>query len=119
MHVEIIYQGERLFIGEAQIEGYAGCEIVARHAAMPADDIHAQVSPEHLGSVHLQKAIEAVLILSGHQLSAGLLAEEAEALGIGIEDLARQVLAHRRAERDYEIARRIHRRDSRNGGRNA
>lgn len=46
------------------------------------------------------------LIASGYRLTAGLLAAEAEALGIGLEALAEQVLAKRKDERSFEVERR-------------
>lgn len=105
--IKVIYQGESLIISEDQLGGYAGAEVLGEASA---DDCapcpYLLASPEHLASVHVQKAIEAALIASGYRLTAGLLAAEAEALGIKLEALAKQVLAKRQAEREFEIARR-------------
>jgi len=107
MLIKIIYEGETLFVEEAQIEGYAGCEVIGPAGDDElADCPYRMVSAEHIRSVHLQKAIEATLILSGYDLSAGLLAEEAAALGLDLTDLAATVRGKRRAECDFEVARR-------------
>jgi hypothetical protein len=106
MITEIIFEGERVFV-EGSLEGYAGCEIIAQHSAMPEDDVYLMVSPEHIASVHRQKAVEAALVMSGYTLTHGLLAEEADALGINITDLAERVLENRKEERDFEVARRV------------
>lgn len=107
MYIEIIYDGEKLIVHEDSLAGYEPHEVVCRHEDMPCDDIYAMVSHEHLALVHLQKGIEAVLILSGYDLPASLLAEEAQATGQNLRDLAEKVQANRRAVRDYEVARRV------------
>ncbi|MFA6219583.1 MAG: hypothetical protein WC692_07360 [Erythrobacter sp.] len=105
--LKIIFQGETLIINADQIEGYAGCAVIGECAQDEiADDIYAMVSPEHLRAIHAQKAVEAVLILSGIDLPAGILSEEAEAVGIDLKLLAHQVHAKCAAEREFEIARR-------------
>lgn len=104
----IIFEGERIIINPDQLEGYPGCEVVGEAAPDDiADDPYALVSPEHLASVHLQKAIEATLILSGYDLPAGLLAAEAQARGIDVLELAEQVRGHREPERNFEVERRV------------
>lgn len=105
--IKVIYQGEALIISEDQLAGYAGAEVLGEASEQDCEACpYLLASPEHLANVHLQKAIEAALIASGYRLTAGLLAAEAEALGIGLEELAEAVLARRKAERDYEVARR-------------
>jgi hypothetical protein len=106
--LKILYQGEQIIIHPDQLDGYAGCEVLGSATeADVADDPALLVPPEHIASVHLQKAVEASLILSGVTLTHGLLAAEAEALGIKIEDLAEQVAAKREQERELEVARRL------------
>lgn len=106
--LKILYQGEQIIIHPDQLEGYAGCEVIGPASeADIADDPALMVSPEHIASVHAHKALEAAIILSGVTLTHGLLAAEAAALGIRIEDLAEQVAAHRRQERELEVARRL------------
>lgn len=107
MLMKIIYEGEMRIVPQAQLAGYKGCEVLGRcEDGEEQDDVFALVSGEHLSSVHLQKAIEAVMVLSGYHLPAGLLAEEAETIGVPVAELAAQVHAHRRAQRDFEIERR-------------
>lgn len=105
--IKVIYRGERLIISEDQLAGYAGAEVLGEASAADCEACpYLLASPEHLDRVHSQKAIEAALIASGYRLTAGLLAAEAEALGMELEALAAQVLAKRKVERDYEVARR-------------
>lgn len=105
--IKVIYQGEALIISEDQLGGYAGAEALGEASAADCEACpYLLASPEHLASVHIQKAIEAALIASGYRLTAGLLAAEAEALGIGLEALAEQVLAKRKDERSFEVERR-------------
>jgi hypothetical protein len=106
--LKILYQGEQIIIHPDLLKGYAGCEVIgpASEADM-ADDPALLAPPEHIASVHAQKALEAAIILSGITLTHGLLAAEAEALGIKIEDLAEQVAEHRKKERELEVARRL------------
>ena len=108
MFLEINYQGERIIINEDSRDGYEGCEIIARHDALPADNPFGMTSREHLASVHAQKAIESVLIMSGYNLTCGLLFEEAQVLDIDINELAQRVQDNRQAEREFEIGRRIY-----------
>lgn len=106
--LKVIFEGETLIIHPDQVEAYAGCEVLGEAAPEDiADDPYAMVSREHLASVHIQKAIEATLILSGYDLSAGLLAEEAAAAGVDIKTLAERVRNHRRPEREFEAERRV------------
>jgi hypothetical protein len=106
--LKILYQGEQIIIHPEQLEGYAGCEVIgpASEADM-ADDPALLAPPEHIASVHAQKALEAAMILSGVKLTHGLLAAEAAALGVRIEDLAERVSEHRRQECELEVARRL------------
>lgn len=60
----------------------------------------------HIASAHAQKAIEATLILSGVDLTHGLIAEEAAALGIDRRELAQRIADHGKDFRAREVARR-------------
>lgn len=106
-HYKIAFEGETLIVAEAGLPGYAGCQVLEEMDGPPQDNVFALASPEHLSSVHLQKALEAVLVLSGYKLSCGLLAEEATATGVELQSLAMQVHEKRRAERDFEVGRRL------------
>lgn len=108
MNIEIIYQGERIIVPEELLPGYEGCELVGSHDELPEDNLFGMTSREHLASVHAQKAIESVLILSGYNLTCGLLFEEAQALEIDLNELAQKVQAHRAAEREFETQRRLY-----------
>lgn len=77
-------------------------EMVIDHAGL-AD---ATAGAEHIAFAHLVKSVEARMILSGIAVQ-GLLTAEAEALGIGVEDLAAQVQAKADAFVQAEIARRL------------
>jgi len=103
---EIIYEGEILFVEEDQLAGYSGCKVIATHDEKPPQDIYLLASREHLASVHLQKALEASLILSGYTLVEGLLAAEAKELGIDLQELALRVKDKRTKEVEFEVARR-------------
>ncbi|WP_379921743.1 hypothetical protein [Erythrobacter sp. R86502] len=108
MNIEIIYQGERIILPEDLLPGYEGAEIVGSHDELPEDNLFGMTSQEHLASVHAQKAIEAVLILSGYNLTCGLLYEEAQALELDLKELAERVQANRAAEREFETQRRLY-----------
>lgn len=109
----IIFQGERLIIHPDQVDAYPGCEVLGEASPEDiADCPFKMVSREHLASVHIQKAIEATLILSGYDLPAGLLAAEAAAVGIDVHDLAQAVRGHREPEREYEVERRVRKTES-------
>lgn len=112
MFVEIVYEGERLFVNKEQLAGYDGCTVLAETEDLPTDEIYLMTSKEHLAAVHAQKAAEAVLVLSGYVLTAGLLFEEALALKITILELAQKVNQHRRHQTDYEIARRCYKKST-------
>jgi len=112
MYKEIIYQGERLIVNSENLAGYQPCEIVGDHEELPEDNLFGMTSREHLASVHTQKVIESVLILSGYNLTCGLLYEEAQALGIDLVELAEKVQENRAAEREFEIQRRLYKRDN-------
>ncbi len=105
-HFKIVFEGETFIVPETALAGYAGCEIVAAMDAAPEDDVFAMVSPEHLSTIHLQKGIEAVLLLSGYDLPCSLLADEAKETGVDLHVLAARVHEKRRTQRDFEIARR-------------
>lgn len=89
------------------LAGYEGWTILKKRVAEPKDNPLERPSVAHMASVHAQKALEATMILSGYDLTAGLLAAEAEALGIPLKDLAQQVHERRADERAFEIQRRI------------
>jgi len=96
---------ERQYV--SSLDGYADWRVIRKKVAQPKDNPLERPSVAHMASVHAQKAIEATLILSGYELTAGLLAAEAEAVGVPIADLARQVHERRADERAFEIQRRI------------
>lgn len=73
-------------------------------AALEAD---MKADPRAVERAHAQKAIEAVLILSGVELKAGLLFAEADALGLDLRELAATVEAKARQATEAEIARRV------------
>ena len=60
----------------------------------------------HVEAAHLLKQAEAALVLSGHALTHGLLAEEAATLGLSVTDLARVVHDRAAAFRALEVSRR-------------
>jgi hypothetical protein len=64
-------------------------------------------SDEHRSEVHMIKAVEAAVVLSGIALSQGFLAEEAKALGVNIEVLAQKVHDQREPQREAEVRRRV------------
>lgn len=105
-HYKIVFEGETFIVPDHALDGYKGCEVVDVIDHLPEDNVFAMVSPEHLSSVHLQKAIEAVLILSGYDLPCSLLADEARETGADLQVLAASVHEKRRAQRDFEVARR-------------
>ena len=79
-------------------------------AAVPAaiDAAHcANHGPLAIDMAHIQKAIEAQLILSGTDLPQGIVAAEAAALGLDISDLAATIVARQAATNAPEIARRV------------
>lgn len=108
MFVEIKYEGEIIFVNKEQLVGYAGCEVLSEVEELPEDNLFGMVSPEHLASVHAQKAVEAVLILSGYKLTCGILFAESEALDVPIEEIAKQVHLHRQSETEFEAGRRLY-----------
>lgn len=63
-------------------------------------------SAKAVAAAHAQKAIEAILILSGIDLAAGLLVEEAAAAGMEITELAQVVHAKGAEAREVELERR-------------
>lgn len=86
--------GEHWHAGTAE---FVRDEVAALSLALPAD---------HVACVHAIKAVEASIVLSGVALTHGMLAEEARAIGVAIEDLARQVAEHGALQRAVEVARR-------------
>lgn len=66
-----------------------------------------EADPAEVRRMHALKATEAALVASGATLTAGILHEEAAALGTSIEDLAASVLAAGAADREREVARRL------------
>ena len=106
--LKINFEGESLLIHEDQLGGYQGCEVLGEALDEDiADCPFSMVGRNHLNSVHIQKALEATFILSGYELTAGLLAEEARALGISLQELAQTVRNHRVPEREFEVERRV------------
>lgn len=83
----------------------------ARYApAVPAavDDAHlADFGPLSIDLAHVQKALEAQLILAGVTLPHGLVASEAAALGLDISTLAGTIVARQAESNAPEIARRV------------
>jgi hypothetical protein len=65
-----------------------------------------EIGADHRTTVHQLKALEAAVILSGFVLTHGLLAEEAKAIGVEVQDLARQVHDKAAALRKLETRRR-------------
>lgn len=105
--IKILFEGEHIIIPEEQLPGYGGAEVLGPVDEEEVNDCpYKMVSPEHLASVHIQKAIEATLVLSGYNLTVGLLVDEAVAVGMDIADLAQLVLANRASERAFEVERR-------------
>ena len=78
-------------------------EIVLDHA-LKAD---MESDPREVRRLHALKAAEAALVLSGYTLTAGMLYDEAAALGITIDELAGQVISAGEADRERECARRV------------
>ena len=84
-------------------EVWNGCEFVIDEefladASLPVGHIHA---------AHMIKMIEAAVILSGVTLDHGLIADEAEASGVSLIDLALSVHSHAAPFRHAETARRV------------
>ena len=61
---------------------------------------------EAIDKAHAQKALEAAMVLSGVNLTCGILVEEAEAIGMTLHDLAALVHEKTREFREAEVARR-------------
>lgn len=61
----------------------------------------------HIDRMHALKQLEASVILSGYELTHGVLAREAVALGIVLVDLAQSVLDQCEEDIAIEIARRV------------
>lgn len=71
----------------------------------------------HVDQAHVIKAVEASIILSGINLTSGLLVEEAAALGVDVIDLAVEVSRRAAEFRAAEVNRRtIKIRNDTNGG---
>jgi hypothetical protein len=73
------------------------------------DELYADrtVSETHLKDVHLLKAMEAVLVLSGYELTCGLLKQEADTTGLPIADIAATVYSYYQTTLDVERDRRV------------
>lgn len=67
----------------------------------------ASVPADHVPTAHIMKAVEAAVILSGVTLDHGLLAEESEATGVSLIDLAEAAHSHAATFREREVARRV------------
>lgn len=67
----------------------------------------AMVGASHIPTAHIMKAVEAAVILSGVTLDHGLLAEEAQATGISLIELAEAAYSHAGEFRARELARRV------------
>lgn len=67
-------------------------------------DLHRNVAA--VAAAHVQKQVEAALVLSGYELTAGLLAEEAAATGEELPALAKAVYAKAAPARAAEVERR-------------
>jgi hypothetical protein len=72
------------------------------HAAFIVDF---DLGPDHKAKAHLQKVMEAKLLQAGIEID-GLLKKESETLGVNIEALAGEVLAHNAKFEVIEISRR-------------
>lgn len=66
-----------------------------------------EAGPAHISRAHAIKAVEAALILSGIRLTHGHFAEEADATGIPIMDLAASAHTASAQFRARELARRV------------
>jgi len=74
----------------------------------PVLEANRTLEPEgHVDAMHLRKAVEAAVVLSGIELTHGVLAEEAAELGISVRELATTVHAKDAAVRAHEKKRRI------------
>lgn len=74
------------------------------------------IAPAHIARAHAVKQVEAALILSGYALTHGLLADEAAANGLDLNELAQSVLDNAAAFRAREAARRQRKWNARQGG---
>jgi len=67
----------------------------------------AAVPASHIPTAHWMKAVEAAIILSGVTLDHGLLAEESDATGISLIELANAAYQHAEDFRAREVTRRV------------
>ena len=74
----------------------------------PALKIDSEFSKDYLNRIHAIKAFEAAVIMSGVELSYGLLVEESKSLNIPLLTLAEIVYAKSENERNAEVSRRMH-----------
>lgn len=102
--------GEALPVGGVEVprlpsagEVWNGSEFVADGEFL-AD---LSVPADHIPTAHIMKAIEAAVILSGVTLDHGLLAEESDATGISLIELATAAYTHAGEFRAREVARRV------------
>ena len=73
-------------------------------------DVHAETDslygPEAISKAHTLKALEAAMVLSGVNLTCGILVEEAQALGMPLIELAEAVHDKAKSFREAEVTRR-------------
>lgn len=116
----------------SSLDGYDGCEVVTEHDRAPEEHEewdHAagawkinqlrkadtDFGAAHIDKAHSAKQLEAAMVLSGVTLTHGLLAEEAAALGVSVEEIA-QAVHDRAAEfRASEVSRRTIKANARSG----
>lgn len=109
MFVKILYDNEQIIVLESALPGYDGAVLLEQMASLPPDAIENMASEQHLRKMHAVKIAEAGMVLSGFDLTAGLLFAESQALGISLIQLATRVMAEFQPELDYEIDRRVKR----------
>lgn len=104
------------------IPGHDGWKVLAELEALPGEfdivqedgsivrdferEADVMAGTAHIIAAHAQKGLEAALILSGYDLTVGLIADEAKAIGSETKALARRVMEKSADFRAAEIARR-------------
>jgi hypothetical protein len=111
MFLEIIYQSEKIIIPNNLKESYKGCQVIRELEEIPKDNEFEMMPELYMLQIHTQKAIEAVLILSGYNLKTGLLYNEAKALGISLIELAETVNNKRQLHTQFEVNRRLYKKE--------
>lgn len=118
----IEYSGERLIVSAEALPGYPGAVVLAELDRMPGeyetvDEASGQIvedaprkadgtaGREHIKALRLVKMVEASVILSGHDLTAGMIAEEAALRGVTTQQLAQRVMDNTAAMRARELQR--------------